>query len=218
MAIDVGRELEGVFREASSAKLDELLSRILGGGALAGGMPVWKYVSNRFLTAAMNLLMGAKLSEYHTGYRAFSRELIEKLPLDGNSDDFAFDAQMLSQILFLGRTIAEVSCPTVYFPEASSINFRRSCTYGFACLAASLRFRLARLAVPAPLPPPWGRCPVRTPGGEGASLAPSLSVIANQCAHWCGNPYNPTKGTEDADCHVAALLAMTPCWRISCIL
>ena len=120
-------------------------SRILGGGALAGGMPVWKYVSNRFLTAAMNLLMGAKLSEYHTGYRAFSRELLEKLPLDGNSDDFAFDAQMLSQIIFLGRTSAEVSCPTVYFPEASSINFRRSVTYGFGCLRAASRVFFHRL-------------------------------------------------------------------------
>ena len=120
-------------------------SRILGGGALAGGMPLWKYVSNRFLTAAMNVLMGAMLSEYHTGYRAFSRELIEKLPLDGNSDDFAFDAQMLSQILFLGRTIAEVSCPTVYFPEASSINFRRSVTYGFGCLRAAGRVWWHRL-------------------------------------------------------------------------
>ena len=132
-------------------------SRILGGGALEGGMPVWKYVSNRFLTAAMNLLMGAKLSEYHTGYRAFSRELIEKLPLDGNSDDFAFDAQMLSQILFLGRTIAEVSCPTVYFPEASSINFRRSVTYGFGCLRAASRVwwhRLVRTPMDGLPPPP----------------------------------------------------------------
>lgn len=134
-------------------------SRILGGGALAGGMPLWKYVSNRFLTAAMNALMGAKLSEYHTGYRAFSRELLEKLPLEGNSDDFAFDAQMLAQILFLGCTIAEISCPTVYFPEASSINFRRSVTYGFGCLRAAWRVRWHRLVrspmdgIPPPTPP-----------------------------------------------------------------
>ena len=128
-----------------------LASRILGGGALRGGMPLWKYVANRFLTAAMNLLMHAKLSEYHTGYRAFSADLLRRLPLDKNSDDFAFDAQMLAQILFLRQTIAEISCPTVYFPEASSINFRRSCTYGFACLAASLRFRLARLRLLPPL-------------------------------------------------------------------
>jgi glycosyltransferase involved in cell wall biosynthesis len=136
-------------------------SRILGGGALSGGMPLWKYVSNRFLTAAMNLLMGAKLSEYHTGYRAFSRELLEKLPLDGNSDDFAFDAQMLAQILFLGRTIAEVSCPTVYFPEASSINFRRSVTYGFGCLRAAARVffhRLSRTPMDG-IPPPSRRAP-----------------------------------------------------------
>ncbi len=136
-------------------------SRILGGGALKGGMPLWKYVSNRFLTAAMNLLMGAKLSEYHTGYRAFSRELLEKLPLGGNSDDFAFDAQMLSQIIFLGRTIAEVSCPTVYFPEASSINFRRSVAYGFACLRAAARVwwhRLLRSPMDG-LPPPSRSAP-----------------------------------------------------------
>lgn len=128
-----------------------LASRILGGGALRGGMPLWKYVSNRFLTAAMNLLMNAKLSEYHTGYRAFSADLLRRLPLEKNSDDFAFDAQMLAQILYLRQTIAEISCPTVYFPEASSINFRRSCTYGFACLAASLRFRLARWRLARPL-------------------------------------------------------------------
>jgi glycosyltransferase involved in cell wall biosynthesis len=122
-------------------------SRILGGGALGGGMPPWKYVANRALTLAMNLLMGAKLSEYHTGYRAFSRELLEQLPLDGNSNDFVFDAQMLAQIIWRGHTIAEVSCPTAYFPEASSINFRRSVRYGLGCLAVALRFRLARWGV-----------------------------------------------------------------------
>ena len=127
-----------------------LASRILGGGALAGGMPVWKYVSNRFLTASMNLLMGAKLSEYHTGYRAFSADLLRRLPLESNSDDFAFDCQMLAQILYLRETIAEISCPTVYFPEASSINFRRSCPYGFACLGASLRVFFARLGLAKP--------------------------------------------------------------------
>src|SRR5436190_3988947 len=101
-------------------------SRILGGGALDGGMPWWKYVSNRFLTAAENLLIGAKLSEYHTGYRAFSRELLERVDLAPNSDDFVFDNEMLAQIWWHGYTIAEVSCPTKYFEEASSINFRRS--------------------------------------------------------------------------------------------
>jgi glycosyltransferase involved in cell wall biosynthesis len=119
-------------------------SRIWGGYALKGGMPLWKYIANRGLTLVMNLLFGAKLSEYHTGYRAFSRELLERLPLEENSDDFVFDAQMLAEILWTGATIAEVSCPTVYFKEASSINFRRSVEYGFGCLGAALLYRLCR--------------------------------------------------------------------------
>ncbi len=119
-------------------------SRILGGYALKGGMPWWKYVSNRVLTLAENLLLGAKLSEYHTGYRAFSGELLKQLPLHENSDDFVFDNQMLAQILWFGHTIAEVSCPTKYFPEASSINFRRSLRYGFGCLWTGLVFRLCQ--------------------------------------------------------------------------
>ena len=122
-----------------------LASRILGGYSLKGGMPLWKYVSNRALTFAMNLLMGAKLSEYHTGYRAFSASLIRRLPLDENMDDFGFDAQMLAEIIWTGTTIGEVSCPTVYFDEASSINFRRSCKYGFGCLGVSLLYRLCRM-------------------------------------------------------------------------
>jgi len=122
-------------------------SRILGGYARKGGMPLWKYVANRALTFAMNVLFGAKLSEYHTGYRAFSRELLEQLPLDENVDDFAFDAQMLAEILWTGATVAEVSCPTVYFDEASSINFRRSITYGFGCLGTALEYRLCRFGV-----------------------------------------------------------------------
>jgi glycosyltransferase involved in cell wall biosynthesis len=122
-------------------------SRILGGYALKGGMPVWKYVANRFLTLAENLLLGAKLSEYHTGYRAFSREILERLPLGENSDDFVFDNQMLAQILWHGFTIAEVSCPTKYFPEASSINLRRSIRYGFGCLGTGLAYRLAKMGV-----------------------------------------------------------------------
>jgi glycosyltransferase involved in cell wall biosynthesis len=130
-------------------------SRILGGYALRGGMPTWKYVSNRFLTAAENLLIGAKLSEYHTGYRAFSRELLERLDLSHNSDDFVFDNQMLAQIWWQGITIAEVSCPTKYFEEASSINFRRSVTYGLGCLRTALAFRLAKLGWrSSPLFPP----------------------------------------------------------------
>lgn len=122
-------------------------SRILGGYALKGGMPWWRYAANRFLTLAGNLLMGAKLSEYHTGYRAFSRELLERVPFDRNSDDFVFDNQMLAQILWLGYTIAEVSCPTRYFEEASSINFARSITYGFGCLHTALGYLLARKGV-----------------------------------------------------------------------
>ena len=125
-----------------------LASRILGGYALKGGMPLWKYVNNRWLTAVMNLLMGAKLSEYHTGYRAFSAELLGRLPLDRNTDDFAFDAQMLAEILWTGATIGEVSCPTAYSDEASSIGFARSVKYGFGCLAAAVRFRLARWGLP----------------------------------------------------------------------
>jgi glycosyltransferase involved in cell wall biosynthesis len=119
-------------------------SRILGGYALQGGMPMWKYVANRFLTAAENIMLGAKLSEYHTGYRAFSRDILERLPLSENSDDFVFDNQMLAQILWFGYTIAEISCPTKYFKEASSINFRRSVKYGFGCLGTAAKFRLAK--------------------------------------------------------------------------
>jgi glycosyltransferase involved in cell wall biosynthesis len=122
-------------------------SRILGGYALKGGMPVWKYIANRFLTLTENLLLGAKLSEYHTGYRGFSRELLEKLPLEANSDDFVFDNQMLAQILWHDYTIAEVSCPTKYFPEASSINLIRSIKYGFGCLMTALLFRLGKMKI-----------------------------------------------------------------------
>lgn len=122
-------------------------SRILGGYALKGGMPVWKYIANRFLTLMENILIGAKLSEYHTGYRAFSRELLQKLPLDNNSDDFVFDNQMLAQIVWFGYTVAEVSCPTRYFAEASSINFSRSVQYGFGCLRTALKFRLCKIGV-----------------------------------------------------------------------
>ena len=127
-----------------------LASRILGGGSLKGGMPVWKYIANRALTWAENVLLGAKLSEYHTGYRAFSRTLIEKLPLEKNSDDFVFDNQMLAQILWNGTFIAEVSCPTKYFKEASSINFRRSCKYGFGCLWTALLYRLGKIGMVKP--------------------------------------------------------------------
>jgi len=136
-------------------------SRILGGQALRGGMPLWRYVANRFLTLAQNILMGAKLSEYHSGYRAFSRELLERLPLELNSDDFVFDNQILAQILWLDYVIAEVSCPTRYFAEASSINFPRSVRYGFGCLGTAIRLFLARRGIARP-----ARFPVRTETGS----------------------------------------------------
>jgi len=116
-------------------------SRILGGGALRGGMPWWKYVSNRFLTLVENILLGAKLSEYHSGYRAFSRALLEELPLEENSDNFIFDNQMLVQIISRGYQIGEVTCPTKYFPEASSIGLAASVRYGLGCLATAWRGR-----------------------------------------------------------------------------
>ena len=131
-------------------------SRILGGGALAGGMPVWKYLANRILTLVENILFGAKLSEYHTGYRAFSRELLERLPLEKNSDDFVFDNQVLAQVLWLRCPIGELTCPARYQPEASSINFRRSVRYGLGCMAVAIRFRLARWGVASPPIPATG--------------------------------------------------------------
>lgn len=125
-------------------------SRILGGGALRGGMPLWKYIANRILTFVENLFLGVKLSEYHTGYRAFRREVLQQLPLLENSDDFVFDNQMLAQCVFFGFRLGEVSCPTKYFEEASSINFRRSVQYGLGVLATSLQFALARWGVSTP--------------------------------------------------------------------
>jgi glycosyltransferase involved in cell wall biosynthesis len=121
-----------------------LASRILGGGALVGGMPLWKYLANRILTLAENLLLGAKLSEYHTGYRAFARELLERIPFASNSDDFVFDNQVLAQVLWFDYAIGEVTCPAKYFPEASSINFHRSVRYGFGCIATALQYRWAK--------------------------------------------------------------------------
>ena len=132
----------------ASGEYDVVLgSRILGGGALAGGMPLYKYVSNRFLTLVQNLLTGAKLSEYHTGYRAFSARVLRTLPLDRNSDDFVFDNQMLMQALAWGFRLGELSTPTKYFPEASSINFRRSVVYGLGVLRSALVYRLHRWGV-----------------------------------------------------------------------
>ncbi len=122
-------------------------SRILGGKAMRGGMPVWKYIANRFLTAFENIFLRVKLSEYHTGYRAFSRRVLTELPLLENSDDFVFDNQMLAQCVHFGFSIGEVSCPTKYFEEASSINFRRSVKYGFGVLTTSLQFGLQELGI-----------------------------------------------------------------------
>lgn len=122
-------------------------SRILGGYALRDGMPIWKYIANRFLTLFENIVMQAKLSEYHTGYRAFSRQLLESINLAENSDDFVFDNQMLAQILWKGFTVAEITCPTKYFPEASSINFSRSVRYGFGCIRTAIQFRLAKIGM-----------------------------------------------------------------------
>ena len=124
-----------------------LASRILGGRALAGGMPRWRYVGNRFLTLAQNALIGAKLSEYHTGYRAFSREVLERLPLDANSEGFDFDAEVLAQIVWFGYVIGEVSCPTRYAGDASSLWFGGSVKYGFGCLRTAITYRLARWGV-----------------------------------------------------------------------
>jgi glycosyltransferase involved in cell wall biosynthesis len=132
----------------ASGEFDVVLaSRILGRGALAGGMPVYKYIANRFLTLVENILIGDKLSEYHTGYRAFSREVLETLPLLEDSDDFVFDNQMIAQAVYFGFRIGEISCPTKYFPEASSINFSRSVTYGLGVLTTALQFRLHKWGI-----------------------------------------------------------------------
>jgi glycosyltransferase involved in cell wall biosynthesis len=122
-------------------------SRILGKGALKGGMPLYKYIANRFLTLIQNILMSQKLSEYHTGYRAFSKEIFEKINIETNSDDFVFDNQMLGQIFYAGFEIGEVTCPTKYFEEASSINFSRSVTYGLGVLGVSFKYRLAKWGI-----------------------------------------------------------------------
>jgi glycosyltransferase involved in cell wall biosynthesis len=122
-------------------------SRILGKGALKGGMPLYKYVANRFLTLSQNILMSQKLSEYHSGYRAFSSEIFEKINIEANSDDFVFDNQMLGQIFFAGYEIGEVTCPTKYFEEASSINFSRSVTYGLGVLGVSFKYRFAKWGI-----------------------------------------------------------------------
>jgi glycosyltransferase involved in cell wall biosynthesis len=140
-----------------------IASRILGGRAMQSGMPIYKYIANRFLTLAQNILMQSKLSEFHTGYRAFSRDLLLQLPLEENSDDFVFDNQMLSQVIYFGFEIGEISCPTKYFAEASSINFSRSCKYGLGCLQTATAFRLAK----------WGLRSSRVFDTAGAKLSTS---------------------------------------------
>lgn len=122
-------------------------SRILGNGALKGGMPIYKYIANRILTLTQNILMGQKLSEYHTGYRAFSTEIFDRIDIEANSDDFVFDNEMSAQICFAGYEIGEVTCPTKYFEEASSINFKRSVTYGLGVLRVSLMYRLEKWGI-----------------------------------------------------------------------
>ena len=124
-----------------------LASRILGKGALNGGMPKYKYIANRFLTLTQNILMSQKLSEYHSGYRAFSKEVFKKIDVSKNSEDFVFDNQMIAQIFYAGFEIGEVTCPTKYFKEASSINFSRSVTYGLGVLGVSFQYRLAKLGI-----------------------------------------------------------------------
>ena len=143
---------------ASGAYEVAIGSRILGGKAVQGGMPLYKYIANRILTLIQNLLLGAKLSEYHTGFRAFSRKALETLPLLENSDDFVFDNEMLAQVIYFGLPLGEVSCPTRYFPEASSINFPRSVKYGLGVLATSGKFFLQKMG--------WGDFPIFSPRGR----------------------------------------------------
>jgi len=159
---------------ATSGLYDVVIaSRILGGTALEGGMPGYKYIANRGLTLAQNLLMGAKLSEYHTGYRAFTREVLEKLPLWENSDDFVFDNQMLAQALYFGFKVGEVSCPTKYFKEASSINFKRSCIYGMGCLKTAWQFRMQKMG--------FEKLPIYDPKGRGLNNPPADYYSDQSC-------------------------------------
>jgi len=138
-----------------------LASRILGGTALAGGMPLYKYIANRFLTLAENLALGIKLSEYHTGYRGFHRKVLETLPLEENSDDFVFDNEMLAQTVHFGFRTGEISCPTKYFEDASSINLRRSMKYGIGVLLTSARYMLQK----------WGLRTFRIFAADGRRLS-----------------------------------------------
>jgi glycosyltransferase involved in cell wall biosynthesis len=153
-----------------------LASRILGKSALAGGMPLYKYIANRTLTLVENVLLGQKLSEYHTGYRAWSRKMLETLPLEACSDDFVFDNEMLAQAAWFGFNVGEISCPTRYFDEASSINFRRSCVYGLGVLKTGLMYRLAR----------WGM------------LKPALFYDLDACLDVAEAPLQPVAEASDS--------------------
>ena len=163
----------------ASGEFDVVLgSRILGTGAIRGGMPRYKYVANRFLTAVENILLGTKLSEFHTGYRAFSRRVLETLPLEENSDDFVFDNQMLAQAVYFGFAIGEISCPTRYTAESSSINLRRSVTYGVGVVLTAVKYRLQRWGLHrTAIFSSKGRC-LAAPDGSEPSLvsAQSLSI------------------------------------------
>jgi glycosyltransferase involved in cell wall biosynthesis len=165
----------------ASGHFDVVLgSRILGTGAREGGMPLWKYVANRGLTVCENVLLGANLSEYHTGFRAFAREVLETLPLEENSDDFVFDNQILAQAIYFGFRIGEISCPTRYFPEASTIGVTRSIGYGFGVLRTALEFRLARLSLlsPAGLRPSGRRLTVPAPPSRSSPGARAVADLA----------------------------------------
>jgi glycosyltransferase involved in cell wall biosynthesis len=157
----------------ASGQYDVVLgSRVLCGSAISGGMPIYKYIMNRILTLIQNLLMGAKVSEYHTGYRAFSRQVLETLPLEENSDDFVFDNEMLAQAFFFGFHIGELSCPTRYEPESSSISLQRSIKYGFGVLITTVRYRLQK----------WGWAAYPIFNSQGRRLIRTDSVVAQTVA------------------------------------
>ncbi len=166
------RLIPALAAAVSSGLYDVALgSRILGTGALRGGMPRYKYIANRFLTLAQNVLLGHKLSEYHTGYRAFSRRVLEELPLEENSDDFVFDNQMLTQAVHFGFAIAEITCPTLYDGDSSSISFARSVRYGLGVLKTSLQFRLQNWKL--------GNASFLDPNGRRLAVEPSSSPAVN---------------------------------------
>jgi glycosyltransferase involved in cell wall biosynthesis len=164
-------------------------SRILSGGALRGGMPLYKYVANRALTAVENLVTGAKLSEYHTGYRAFARRVLERLPLEENSDDFVFDAQMLAQCLYFGFRIGEVSCPTRYEEASSSINFRRSVVYGLGVLGVTALYRASKLGLIQPM--------LFDPAGRRITIPTTTPITTATTATSSGKTTSKARGSSE---------------------